>query len=324
VIGQRNEGREDPPLAAGGVFAVYDIGGMMRFSLEYLEAFTAAVDAGSFSAAARRLGKAQSRVSTAISNLEIDLGVELFDRSGKYPVLTPDGEHLLREAREILRRCRSFSDHADRLAGGEVSLVRLVVDELMPSSILGELLEQFSDAFPHTDVELLIGTLGDVGEMVTSGRADAGIELPVGYPTGTCDWRLLGHMHFSLVAAPHHPLAAMKKVSPQDLAPHRQLVVVSRGGDREPDAYRFADRIWQCESSQVIKELVLRGQGWAALARHQVAEEVRTGRLVELPVTFVGGYFQCDICFVWEKDCPLSPPAEWLAETLARILRESD
>ncbi|VVS93687.1 LysR family transcriptional regulator [Desulfoluna spongiiphila] len=295
----------------------------MGFSLEYLDAFVAAVETGSFSAAARRLGKAQSRVSTAIANLEIDLGVPLFDRSGKYPVLTSAGERLLREAREIRERCRAFSDHADRLAGGVEPMIRLAVDELLPSSILADLLEGFSGNFPDTDVELLTGVMGDVGEMVSSGRVDAGIELPLGIPSDDCDWRLLGRMGFSVMAAPHHPLAALKKVSPRDLAPHRQLVTVSRKGEREPEAYRFGRRIWQCESSHVIRELVLRGHGWAALARHQVAEDVRAGRLVALPVGFAGSCFQSDIYFIWEKGRPLTPAAEWLAESLSGILTRS-
>ena len=60
----------------------------MNPSMEQLEAFVAAAAQGSFSGAARALGKAQSAVSTQISNLEIDLGVELFDRTGRNPVLT--------------------------------------------------------------------------------------------------------------------------------------------------------------------------------------------------------------------------------------------
>ena len=51
-------------------------------SLDQLQAFVSAADHGSFSAAARQLGKAQSAVSTAVINLEIDTGVDLFDRSG--------------------------------------------------------------------------------------------------------------------------------------------------------------------------------------------------------------------------------------------------
>lgn len=52
----------------------------MSLSLEQLQAFVATVETGSFSAAARYLGKAQSAISTAVSNLEIDLDNSLFVR----------------------------------------------------------------------------------------------------------------------------------------------------------------------------------------------------------------------------------------------------
>lgn len=51
----------------------------MRFSIEQLQAFVASAEQGSFSAAARHLGKAQSVVSAAIANLEADLNLSLFD-----------------------------------------------------------------------------------------------------------------------------------------------------------------------------------------------------------------------------------------------------
>lgn len=61
----------------------------MHYSPESLIAFVEAASLGSFSAAARKLGKSQSTVSTAIAHLEIDLGLTLFDREKRYPVLTP-------------------------------------------------------------------------------------------------------------------------------------------------------------------------------------------------------------------------------------------
>lgn len=67
----------------------------MRYSPEALKAFVEAVAAGSFSAAARRLRKNQSTISTSIANLEADLGFELFDRSARQPVLTIPGEQVL-------------------------------------------------------------------------------------------------------------------------------------------------------------------------------------------------------------------------------------
>jgi len=57
-------------------------------SLDQLRTFIAAVDEGSFSAAARKLLRAQSVVSETVSNLEEQIGVPLFDRSGRYPKLT--------------------------------------------------------------------------------------------------------------------------------------------------------------------------------------------------------------------------------------------
>ena len=74
----------------------------MHLSPESLEAFVQAVSLGSFSAAARKLGKSQSTVSEAIARLEIDLGLELFDRSGRQPQLTEAGRTLLGRVEEVL------------------------------------------------------------------------------------------------------------------------------------------------------------------------------------------------------------------------------
>src|ERR1700733_8113438 len=60
-------------------------------SLDQLRTFIAAVDEGSFSAASRKLLRSQSVISEAVGNLEDQIGVALFDRSGRYPKLTPAG-----------------------------------------------------------------------------------------------------------------------------------------------------------------------------------------------------------------------------------------
>ena len=75
----------------------------MQFSLEQLDAFLASVETGSFSAAARKLGKAQSSVSGLISNMEIDTGFDLFDRTSRSPRLTREGEILLRDIKAVLK-----------------------------------------------------------------------------------------------------------------------------------------------------------------------------------------------------------------------------
>ena len=64
-------------------------------TLDQFRTFIAAVDEGSFSAAGRRLGRAQSVVSQTLANMEGQLGIQLFDRSGRIPVLTESGRALL-------------------------------------------------------------------------------------------------------------------------------------------------------------------------------------------------------------------------------------
>ena len=93
----------------------------MTISMDQLEAFVSAADTGSFSAAGRALRKAQSAVSTQVSNLETDLGVTLFSRAGRNPTLTAAGERLLAEARLILDRrehligiAASFEAHVEK------------------------------------------------------------------------------------------------------------------------------------------------------------------------------------------------------------------
>ena len=107
----------------------------MTVSLEQLEAFVASAEHGSFSAAGRALRKAQSAISTQVSNLETDLGVLLFSREGRNPVLTPAGDRLLREARVVLdRRAHLIGVAASFEAHVESRLV-VAIDELYPESV---------------------------------------------------------------------------------------------------------------------------------------------------------------------------------------------
>src|SRR5450759_5992141 len=85
-------------------------------TLDQLRTFIAAVDEGSFSAAGRKLRRAQSVVSQTLANLEGQLGVKLFDRKGRLPVLTEQGRALLAHARAVAGDMDLFKAHAKGLA----------------------------------------------------------------------------------------------------------------------------------------------------------------------------------------------------------------
>ena len=87
-------------------------------SLDQLRTFIAAAEEGSFSAAGRRLGRAQSVVSQTIGNLEAQLGVALFQRSARYPELTEQGRILLADAHAVVRVTDGLKARAKGMASG--------------------------------------------------------------------------------------------------------------------------------------------------------------------------------------------------------------
>ena len=111
-------------------------------TLDQLRTFIAAVDEGSFSAAGRKLRRAQSVVSQTLANLEAQLGLKLFDRSARYPRLTEEGRSLLADARLVADNVDEFKARPSRIArafalNSSTSLVtaRASVMRLCPSSV---------------------------------------------------------------------------------------------------------------------------------------------------------------------------------------------
>ena len=138
----------------------------MQWTLDQLRQFVTTADSGSFSAAARQLGKAQSAVSTAIGLLEADLGVELFDRSRRNAQLTDAGQVLLLEARELLRQAESLDKRARALHGGSEATLTLALDEALPYAAINALIREIATRFPDLDLTLLNGTATEVASYV--------------------------------------------------------------------------------------------------------------------------------------------------------------
>src|ERR1700732_2527862 len=101
-------------------------------SLDQIRTFIAAADEGSFSAEGRRLARAQSVIRPNLSNLGGPLGVKLFDRSARFPVLTDQGRALLADARIVAGNVDLFKAQAKSLAGGLEAELSVVADVMFP------------------------------------------------------------------------------------------------------------------------------------------------------------------------------------------------
>lgn len=291
----------------------------MAVSLEYLASFVAAAECGSFSAAGRRLGKAQSAISSAVANLEIDTGVQLFARTGRYPELTTEGEVLLREARTILARCNDFMNRAYALSDKVDARIRIAIDEIIPTEFLVHVFTRFHKSFPATELEVLYGSLTDIETLVVEDRADLGVLAPFNTPGQAVVNRLLTYMSVSLVVAASHPLAEQANVEISDLAKHRQLVITSRGGEHEPDETIYSSCPWMLESTPLIHDLVRAGVGYSYLPNDLVASELQSGTLVKLDIAGDSISQQYPIYLIWEGGSLSGRARQWLVRELSQM-----
>src|SRR5450432_3714707 len=105
-------------------------------TLDQLRTFIAAAEQGSFSAAGRKLRRAQSVVSQTIANLEGQLRVSLFERSARYPVLTDEGKALLGEAKTVVNGMDALKARARTMSEGLEPELSVVVDVMYPMASL--------------------------------------------------------------------------------------------------------------------------------------------------------------------------------------------
>lgn len=289
-------------------------------NLDQLTAFIAAAETGSFSAAARRLKKAQSAVSHAIMNLEIESGVELFDRTSRSPTLTDAGEALLKSAYAIQSSHHDFVAQARALNLGEESELCIAIEQNISPQPVVELLIAFEQTFPYIELELLDPGINDVAALVRSGRAHIGLMLEQEeYPQGI-KFKGIGHSRRMPVCSRDHPLAKLKQVSHSDLRQYRQLVMKSLDPeDTSHNKQVISPKLWYAESPFVIAELLTAGLGWAALHEAVVAEQLEKKTLVVLNRTYQQDANLQGIDVVWTEQKALGKGGQWLLERLFKL-----
>lgn len=291
----------------------------MQWNLEQLRLFVGVAEARSFSAVARRTGKAQSAVSSAVALLEADLGMALFERSsGRQPRLTLAGTALLEEARAVLRQCERLEGRALGLARGEEAQLRLALDEAMPYPPVLASLRALAEAFPLLEVQLASGAQGDVARKLIERRADLGLLFHHEQMPQALERQRLGAIEMVTVCGAGHPLAGARQVDRQQLACHRQLLMAPQDS-RYPGGEQLGPLVWRADSFYVMAELVSRDLGWAWLPRHVAQYPTYQGLLVELASDWVPPSLVVEL--VRRRDEAPGPAARWLAECLARQLR---
>lgn len=288
-------------------------------TLDQIRTFIASVDEGSFSAAARKFRRTQSAVSEIIRNLELQVGVQLFDRSHRYPILTAEGAALIADARTIVARVDAMKSRAKGMSAGLEPELSAALHVFFPIDVITQATQEFRVQFPNVPLRIYMDALGGAYQSVISKKASIGI---VGTMPSTPQSEVISEglysIDYTIVAAACHPLSSHKGPIPRyELEKHTQLVLTDRSelssghdfGVISPSTWRLADLFAK-------HAFLLNGLGWGGMPKHTVKEDLDSGNLVELEIEGMQSKFSMPMSAIYRTDEPPGPAGRWFIERL--------
>jgi DNA-binding transcriptional LysR family regulator len=290
------------------------------FTLDQLRALLAVVEEGSFSAAARKLKRVQSAVSTAMLNLETQLGVTLWDRSGKTPKLTEPGRAVVRAAERVLHEADALRRLTSEMNAGLEASVSLCVDAALPISVLIAICAEFMKEFPGVDLRVDTQIMSAVAESVLKGNTTLGIATAVGL-TADLKCTALAPIHLVPVVGARHPLAAAKgRPSRQELRDTVQIVLTERSETKSEDYAVLSPRTYRVADLHTKVELLRANLGWGHLPVHLVEQDLLQGNLVALKGPGVEADQQTvELFVIHRQDLAMGPAHRWISERVVAL-----
>ena len=260
----------------------------MHLTLRQLKIFEAVARHLSFSRAADELHLTQPAVSMQVRSLEEAAGLPLTEQVGKRVYLTEAGEELARHARVIAQQLREAEEalmaikglRGGRLNIGVVSTAKYFAPRLLTA---------FRQQYPEVELRLGVHNRGEIVQQL----ADNDIDLAImGRPPQELETvsEPFAENPLVFVAAPDHPLAAAKRIAPQQLAGESFLLREPGSGTRAAMERFLADngvvpqRTVEMTSNETIKQAVMAGMGISFISERTIVLELATGYIVRLNV----------------------------------------
>lgn len=258
----------------------------MALDLEALATLEAVIDEGGIAKAAARLHKVPSAISYQIAKLERQLGATLLNRDAYRVKLTPVGEIVLSEGRNLLGGASELEALARQFNEGWEARLEVIVDGILPlDSVLSALKDLASEGSP-TRVQVKVEFLRGVQHRFEKDQAD--LMIVKDYTPGP---RLasepLPEIECVLCVAATHPLAARTRVTLRELRQHTE-VSVQDSSESGTDAHMFgSERVFFLEGFHAKKQALTMGLGYGWMPAYLIGSEMKDGALVE--VAYKGG-----------------------------------
>lgn len=291
-------------------------------TLDQLRILVAVAETGSFSAAARKLGRVQSAISQSVQTLESALRTSLFERDGKVPRLNDAGRLLLEDARKLVHDADALKARADGIADNVEPELALAVDALFPSEVLMASLRALAAVYPALPVTVFTEGVGGSEQRLREGVARLGILTPSQALAGEWQTEFLVRIPLVPVVAMSHPLAASRgPLARKALEPHIQLLLTDRASAGNGNGRPAGPRTWRFADLGTKLEFLLAGFGWTSMPLPVARRHVEAGRLAILDVPEIADA-GAELHIVHERGRLPGKAGRWLVEELRERVRK--
>lgn len=284
----------------------------MNINQEQLTIFKTVIETGSFSAAARKLGKVPSAVSMSIANLEIDLNLNLFNRVGREPIPTPQALTLFEKTEQLLVEMNQWKQQAYALSSGlESSLNIVVVSELLHTHWT-DYIALLEKQFPELQINIFSAPQEDALNMLMHQSAQLALMFEREELESSEQFVELKREILVPVAANNHALAQVKCVSFEQILQSRQIVVASRDRNIKPELL-YSKKNWRTDNHHSACSIILRGLGWGVLPLEMFNENpMLKDQLKILKFSDFTPKFEYYVDLVWSREAELGAAARFL------------
>lgn len=302
---------------------------MRNVTIRQLRVFAAVARKLSFTRAAQELHLTQPAVSQQMGLLQEEVGMPLFEQTGRRIRLAPAGMELLRYATQISELLREAGETLAAMRGlkrGELKLGAVSTAKYFAPALLSA----FTPAYPEVTIKFTVGNRGEIVRLLGANELDLVI---MGRPPRELDTTAepFARHPFVIIAALDHPFARRRRIPLRSLGRESFIIREQGSGTRASMEHVFRERgvafraSMEVSSNETIKQAVMAGMGLSFISSHTIGLEAETGKLAVLDV--VGLPIVRDWYVIHLREKILSPIAAafrgYLLENGARVILQT-
>lgn len=295
-------------------------------SLRQLQYLVAVADTRSFRRAAEACHVAQPSLSAQVALAEELLGLQVFERDRRGVRITPAGEVLVQQARQVLVAASDLRDLAQQHSDPFRGTLRLGVIPTVGPYLLPELTPALARTFPDLTLLWIEERTSALVQQISDGALDGAI-LALEADIGQCEYALLGRDPFVLAASPTHPLMKSRKPATLQELNGTSLMLLDDGHCFRDQAASLCTRTGakkmslRATSLSTLVQMASTGTGVTLIPALALPVENRRSQLRVR--TFAPPVPGRTLVLAWRRGSALRPALSRVADTIQTTIAQS-